>query len=60
MTFIDALKETLANILLDELYNLTQKEYNDEKLTQEESKRYVEIFDILTKDSIEIPFAVNV
>jgi len=60
MNFTDALKETLSQRLLDELYALTQKQYNDEVLTDEEKSRYLEIWEFLNKENIDIPFGVEI
>ena len=44
--------------LLDELYDLTQKE-QEKELTEKEQKRYVEIVDYLHENNIEISFGIE-
>lgn len=48
----------MAEKLLDELYKLTQIEYNRE-LTDAERKRYIEIVDLLESMNVEIDFAIQ-
>lgn len=60
MNFTDALKETLHNRLLDELYLLTEIEYNDEVLSIEDKERYLYIWELLNKEGVDIPFGVNI
>jgi len=48
--------------LLDELYNLVLKEElldEEEKSSEIDRKRYVEITDILYKHNVEIPFGIE-
>ncbi|HDR7922187.1 hypothetical protein [Bacillus paranthracis] len=46
--------------LLDELYELTKIESNDErKLTEIEAKRYMEIVEYCQENNIEIPFGIQ-
>ncbi|MDX5853619.1 hypothetical protein SIM22_05815 [Bacillus cereus group sp. BfR-BA-01363] len=46
--------------LLDELYELTKIEFNDErKLTKIEAKRYMEIVEYCQENNIEIPFGIQ-
>jgi ureidoglycolate hydrolase len=46
--------------LLDELWNLVCKQYEDVSLTEQEEKRYVEIVNILRTENIEIPFGIEI
>lgn len=46
--------------LLEELYGYTLKQYDNEKLTGQESKRYVIIVDILHENNVEIPFGIEI
>lgn len=46
--------------LLDELYELTKIEFNDErKLTKIEEKRYMEIVEYCQENNVEIPFGIQ-
>lgn len=46
--------------LLDELYELTKIEFNDErKLTKIEEKRYMEIVECCQENNVEIPFGIQ-
>jgi hypothetical protein len=48
-----------SNKLLDELYELTQKEQDEEGLTADEMFRYVEIVKILNDNNIDIHFRIE-
>ena len=45
--------------LLDELYALTELQYNDIELTKEQSERYMDIVNLCRKHDIEIPFGIE-
>lgn len=45
--------------LLDELYSLTLIE-EERDLTEIESKRYLEIYEILKENNIDIEFGINI
>lgn len=49
-----------ARELLDELYELTRIEHKGIPLNKKQNERYVEIYEELTEDGIEIPFGVDV
>jgi len=56
------MKISESESLLDELYNLVLKEElldENEKLSVIDSKRYVEIADILHSNNVEIPFGIE-
>ena len=44
----------------DELYSLTVKEEERGELSSRENKRYVDLYDMLTKNKVEIRFGVNI
>lgn len=44
----------------DELYSLTMKEEERGELSSRENKRYVDLYDMLTKNKVEIRFGVNI
>jgi len=46
-------------VLLDELFQLRCIETKD-KLNKAQSKRYLEIYEILNRNHIEIPFGIEV
>ena len=46
--------------LLAELYELTEIEHEGIKLTEEQSRRYIKIVDILHDNNIEIPFGIEI
>jgi len=46
-------------LVLDELYKLTEKEFNGIKLTKDKSKNYVEMVDYLRDNSVEIHFEIK-
>lgn len=45
--------------MLDELYLLTVKEY-EEELSESESDRYLELWETLKANNIDIPFGVEI
>jgi hypothetical protein len=45
--------------LLDELYQLTLIE-SGRHLTKEEQNRYLELYNILNRNNIEIPFGIEI
>lgn len=61
-SFIEQFELTLtkenAEALLDELHHYTELEYEG-KLTEKQSKRYVEIANFCHKNDIEIPFGIE-
>jgi hypothetical protein len=44
----------------DELYSLTQKEEKKGELASRDSRRYVQLYDMLTDLDVEIRFGVNI
>lgn len=46
--------------LLDELYDLTEKEYEGIKLTDDENNRYLFIVNTLKKNNIPIEFGIEI
>ena len=44
----------------DELYSLTVKEEERGELSSRENKRYVDLYEMLTKHNVEIRFGVNI
>ena len=44
----------------DELYSLVVKEENIGELSSRETKRYVDLYDMLTKHKVAIRFGVNI
>ena len=44
----------------DELYSLTLKEEERGELSSRENQRYVDLYDMLTKNKVEIRFGVNI
>lgn len=45
---------------LEELFVLTQREYNELPLTASEFQRYLELVELLHKENIEIPFGISI
>ena len=53
------LKEIAEDSLLNELFELTQMEY-DGALTESEKERYLEIVEYCKENDIDIPFGIEV
>ncbi|MGJ0846591.1 hypothetical protein ACR77J_07875 [Tissierella praeacuta] len=46
----------ILNCLLEELYLLSLQD----NLTQLQEERYVKLYEVLTKNNVEIPFAIEI
>jgi hypothetical protein len=54
------MEKTEADALLDELYELVLLEDGEQKLTDEQSQRYLTLVELLNQNNIEITFGITI